>query len=331
MRSKRFSVVLIFSLLSGVGLVQYFSYKDSHPSTEDAYVQAHIVNIASRVSGPVVKLHVSENDYVNTGDILFEIDPSVFHAVLQGASANYELAKQAAGASDAKVGMAKSTLEEREIVLARAKRALERATSLAQKKLISEAEFDDATATYAESKASVASARADLRRAESELGVKGDGNARLREASAQRTAAQLDLAFTEVVAPVSGWVTNLTLREGAMVIARRSQFSIVEDSEWWIEANFKETDLKSMRPGQQTTIGVDMYPDLKLLGRVESLGAGSGAVFSLLPPENATGNWVKVTQRFPVRISIESRPDDPDRVRPLRVGASATVTVDVRE
>ena len=111
MRSKRFSVVLIFSLLSGVGLVQYFSYKDSHPSTEDAYVQAHIVNIASRVSGPVVKLHVSENDYVNTGDILFEIDPSVFHAVLQGASANYELAKQAAGASDAKVGMAKSTLD----------------------------------------------------------------------------------------------------------------------------------------------------------------------------------------------------------------------------
>jgi membrane fusion protein (multidrug efflux system) len=331
MRSKRFSAVLVFSLLSGVGLIQYLSYKDSHPSTEDAYVQAHIVNIASRVSGPVIKLHVSENDYVNSGDVLFEIDPSVFLAIVQGAAANYELAAQSAGASDAEVGVAKSTLEERKVSLSRAKRALERATSLAQKKLISEAEFDDATATYAEAKASVASASADLRRAESELGAKGEDNARLREASAQRTAAELDLAFTKVTAPVSGWVTNLSLREGAMVIGRRSQFSIVEDSEWWVEANFKETDLKSMRPGQRTIIEVDMYPDLVFQGHVESLGAGSGAVFSLLPPENATGNWVKVTQRFPVRISIESRHNDLDGIRPLRVGASATVTVDVRE
>ncbi|MAX28930.1 MAG: secretion protein [Thiotrichales bacterium] len=331
MRFKRFSTVLVFSLLSGVGLIQYLSYKDSHPSTEDAYVQAHIVNIASRVSGPVIKLHVSENDYVNAGDVLFEIDPSVFDAIVQGASANYELAAQSTGASDAEVGVAKSTLEERKVSLSRAKRALERATSLAQTKLISEAEFDDATATYAEAKASVASANADLRRAESESGAKGEDNARLREASAQRTAAELDLAFTKVIAPVSGWITNLSLREGAMVIARRSQFSIVENSEWWVEANFKETDLKSMRPGQQTTIEVDMYPDLTFQGHVESLGAGSGAVFSLLPPENATGNWVKVTQRFPVRISIESRHDDLDEIRPLRVGASATVTVDVRE
>ena len=138
MRFKRFSAVLVFSLLSGVGLIQYLSYKDSHPSTEDAYVQAHIVNIASRVSGPVIKLHVSENDYVNAGDVLFEIDPSVFDAIVQGASANYELAAQSTGASDAEVGVAKSTLEERKVSLSRAKRALERATSLAQKKLISE-------------------------------------------------------------------------------------------------------------------------------------------------------------------------------------------------
>jgi len=331
MRSKRFWAVVVFSFVSGVGLVQFLSYRDAHPSTEDAYVQAHIVNIASRVSGPVIKVHVSENEYVNRGDPLFDIDPSVFRTIVQAASANYALAMQTTGASDAEVEVAKSILEEREVSLARAKRALERASSLADVKLISEAEFDDATATYAESQASVASARADLRRAESELGVKGADNARLREAAAERTTAELDLSFTSVVAPVSGWVTNISMREGAMVIARRPQFSVVEDSEWWIEANFKETDLKSMRPGQSATIEVDMYPDLRLFGTVESLGAGSGAVFSLLPPENATGNWVKVTQRFPVRISLGRRQDDPEKIKPLRVGASATVKVDVRE
>ncbi len=331
MRSKRFWAVVIFSFISGIGLIQFFSYRDAHPSTEDAYVQAHIVNIASRVSGPVTEVHVSENDYVTAGDPLFNIDPSVFRAMVQAAIANYELATQTTGASDAEVGVAKSILQEREISLARAKRSFERASSLAEVKLISEASFDDASATYAEAKASVESARADLRRAVSELGVKGEDNARLREAAAERTAAELDLSFTSVVAPVSGWVTNISMREGAMVIARRSQFSIVENSEWWIKANFKETDLKSMRPGQDATVEVDMYPDLRLSGTVESLGAGSGAVFSLLPPENATGNWVKVTQRFPVRIALEQRQNDRDKVTPLRVGASATVTVDVRE
>ncbi len=128
---------------------------------------------------------------------------------------------------------------------------------------------------------------------------------------------------------MAGWVSNISLREGAMIIAERPQFSIVEDGHWWVEANFKETDLHHMRPGDRATITIDMYPGLVLGGTVESLGAGSGAVFSLLPPENATGNWVKVTQRFPVRIRIDPRHDDPNNLKPLRVGASATVAVDV--
>ncbi|MEQ8497485.1 MAG: HlyD family secretion protein [Gammaproteobacteria bacterium] len=329
MRALRMLLLIVLCLGIAWGLRLYWEYRELHPSTDDAYVQAHIVDIAARVSGPVVAVHVAENDYVEAGDLLFEIDPATFAAAVASARARYDMAAQDTGASDAEVSVARSTLDERKVALARARRNLERATALAEAKLIAEVDFDDATATFAEAEAAVDSARADLRRAESEFGARGDQNARVRAAAAALTAAELELSFTRVVAPVSGWISNCDLREGAMVIAERPQFSIVQDGQWWVEANFKETELEHMHPGQRARITLDMYPDVELGGEVESLGAGSGAEFSLLPPENATGNWVKVTQRFPVRIHIAPRHDDPDGVRPLRVGASATVTVDV--
>lgn len=329
MRMLRMLLLIVLCLGIAYGLRLYWEYRELHPSTDDAYVQAHVIDIAARVSGPVVAVHVAENDYVEAGQALFEIDPSTFSAAVDSARARYDMAAQDTGASDAEVSVARSTLEERKVTLARASRNLERATTLAASNLIAEAAFDDAQATAAEAKAAVASARADLRRAESEFGARGDQNARVRAAAAALTAAELELSFTRVVAPVSGWISNCDLRAGAMVIAERPQFSIVQDGQWWVEANFKETELSHMRPAQPARITLDMYPDVELNGEVESLGAGSGAVFSLLPPENATGNWVKVTQRFPVRIRLAPRHDDPDNLRPLRVGASATVTVDV--
>ena len=329
MRSLRMLLLIGLCIGVGVSLKLYWNYRALHPSTDDAYLRAHIVNIAARVSGPVVAAHVRENDYVEAGAPLFDIDPSVFEATVAAAEAHYELAVQSAGADDAEVGVARSTLEEQQVILTRAIRNLERATSLAKTNLISVSEFDNASATHAEANAAVARARADLRRAQSKLGMTGNQNASLRAAGAALTAAKLELSFTRITAPVSGWITNTSLREGAMIIAERPQFSIVENQQWWVEANFKETDIGRMRPGLVTVITIDMYPDLKLTGTVESLGAGSGAVFSLLPPENATGNWVKVTQRFPIRIRIDPRIGAPDNLRPLRVGASATVTVDI--
>ncbi|MFT4580987.1 MAG: membrane fusion protein (multidrug efflux system) [Gammaproteobacteria bacterium] len=329
---RRLRMILLVGLCLGVGLglVRYWNYRILHPSTDDAYVQAHIVNIAARVSGPVITVHVAENEYVAAGARLFDIDPATFEATVASAQANYEIAAQATGASDAEVGVARSTLDEQDVALARAVRSLERATPLASSNLISVSEFDNAKATHAEATASVARAQADLRRAQSKLGVKGEGNANVRAAAATLRSANLELSFTHVVAPVAGWVSNISLREGAMIIAERPQFSIVENEQWWVEANFKETDLGNLRPGSRAAITIDMYPGLRIDGEVESLGAGSGAVFSLLPPENATGNWVKVTQRFPVRIRINPRNDDPDNLKPLRVGASATVTIDIQ-
>ncbi|MEQ8663678.1 MAG: HlyD family secretion protein, partial [Gammaproteobacteria bacterium] len=292
MRALRMLLLIVLCVGIAWGLRLYWEYRELHPSTDDAYVQAHIVDIAARVSGPIVAVHVAENDYVDAGDLLFEVDPSTFAAALASARARYDMAAQDTGASDAEVAVARSTLEERKVTLARARRNLERASALAASRLIAEAAFDDAKATFAEAEAAVDSARADLRRAESEFGARGDENARVRAAAAALTAAELELSFTRVVAPVAGWISNCDLREGAMVITERPQFSIVQDGQWWVEANFKETELNHMRPDQRARITLDMYPGVELTGAVESLGAGSGAVFSLLPPENATGNWV---------------------------------------
>jgi membrane fusion protein (multidrug efflux system) len=329
MRSKRFWFTVVFSCLTGIGIAVFFDYRDAHPITEDAYVKAHIVSIASRVSGPVLLMHVSDNEYVKEGQLLFELEPSSFETDTDEALANYRIALQKNAARKAMVESAKSYVQENTVVLARAKRTFERATTLAESELISESKFDLAAAEHARALASLRSAKADLLRAESELGVSGENNPIIKAAEARLQSAKLELNFTKVHAPVSGWVTNLSLRTGEMVIAERAQFSIVDDATWWVEANFKEVDLKRMRPNQSASIRIDMYPDLRLSGKVSSLGAGSGAVFSLLPPENATGNWVKITQRFPVTISLDRNEEGKNFARPLRVGSSAVVTVHV--
>ena len=131
-----------------------------------------------------------------------------------------------------------------------------------------------------------------------------------------------------MTAPASGWISKMSLRPGGIVQAGTPTLAMVEDSSWWVDANFRETDLGRIKPGQPATIKLDMYPGVTLEGVVESISAGSGASFSVLTPENATGNWVKVTQRFPIRIKITSAPD-PDR--PLRLGATATVKIDTTE
>ena len=329
MRSKRFWFTIAFSCLTGISIAVFFDYRDAHPLTEDAYVKAHIVSIASRVSGPVLRMHVSDNEYVKEGQLLFELEPSSFETDTDEALANYRIALQKNAARKAMVESAESYVQETSVVLSRAKRTFERATTLAESELISESKFDLAAAEHAKALASLRSANAALLRAESELGVFGENNPIVKAAEARLQSAKLELSFTKVYAPVSGWVTNLSLRIGEMVIAERAQFSIVDDATWWVEANFKEVDLKRMRPNQLASIRIDMYPDLRLSGRVSSLGAGSGAVFSLLPPENATGNWVKITQRFPVTISLDRNEDGENFARPLRVGSSAVVTVHV--
>jgi membrane fusion protein (multidrug efflux system) len=150
-----------------------------------------------------------------------------------------------------------------------------------------------------------------------------DITAQLQMARAELGQTLLDLQHTQIIAPVSGQIVNFTVRPGTMVSTGMPLFALVDTSQWWVDANYKETDLKRIKPRQPATIKIDIYPGLTLHGSVAAVSGGSGAAFSLFPPENATGNWVKVTQRFPVKILIQH----PDPNYPLRVGASSVVTI----
>jgi membrane fusion protein (multidrug efflux system) len=186
------------------------------------------------------------------------------------------------------------------------------------------AKGDDARATLEEAQAALAEARAHLEQARQDLGSSGEHNARIRAAEAVVARAKLDLSHTRITAPALGVLGEVDIRAGTFVEAGEHLFPLVENHSFWVDANFKETDLARIHPGQPAMVTVDMYPDKTFTGVVRSASPASGVAFSLLPPENATGNWVKITQRFPVRVAIT----DPDPARPLRIGASSEVTVD---
>jgi membrane fusion protein (multidrug efflux system) len=186
---------------------------------------------------------------------------------------------------------------------------------------------DQARTQYATAEAAVKAAEAGVAQARSALGRGGDDNAAVQSAVAAVRQADLDLQRTRVTSPANGVVANLTLQPGNSVQPSVPLFVVISDQEYWVDANFKETELKEIRPGQKAIIKSDVYPDHPFRGVVQSVSGGSGTAFSLLPPQNATGNWVKVTQRVPVRIRVE----DPDPQHPLRIGTTATVRVQKQE
>lgn len=310
----------------GVGLYFYWQYTDAHPASDDSYLQAGILAIAPQVGGAVATVNVVENQKVQRGDILFTIDTVALQAAQQAATAQLDQAKQQEIASAANIIAATAQLVSATAAQTEAQRDFDRQAPLAKAGTISSATMDQARSALDAADAGVQSAKAAIDVARAQHGGDGKLNAGVRAAEANLTLANTNLAYATVMAPTSGWVSNIDLRVGQILAAGQSQFSIVADDGWWIEANFKETDLTRIRPGMPATISVDMYPSVTLNGTVGSIGAGSGASFSLLPAQNATGNWVKVTQRFPVRIDLSDAPSDP--ALQLRVGASTTVTID---
>ena len=309
------------------GLWIWWQHERIHPSTDDAYLGANVLTIAPQVGGAVETVAVSENQHVNAGDLLFQIETGDLEASVEAAQASYDAAVQQTGAAVTDLSSLSAGIDSARAALTDAQDAYDRTARLVELGDAAQAALDQATAARDQAKAALDTAQSTLAAARERTGTPGDDNPAVRAARAQLTLAQINLARARVTAPVSGWVANLDLRPGALVRPDMPLFSLVEDGDWWVDANFKETDLARIRPGQPVTIGIDMYPGLTLDGTVESIGAGSGAVFSLLPPQNATGNWVKVTQRFPVRIGLDSRPGDPMRCSCASAPAP-TVTVD---
>jgi membrane fusion protein (multidrug efflux system) len=326
-KAARWLIALLALAIAGVFGYRFWRQSTLYATTENAYVNTDRADIAAQVSGPVEKVFVTENQPVKAGAPLFDIDPRSYQVALEKANAQLQLATQSVSQQDAAVAAAQAQVMQRQAELANAQANFRRTRRLVEQGFLSEQGGETASTQVATATAALRAAQANLEQARSALGTKGSDNATIHAAAAAVDQAMLDLQRTHVVAPADGVVTNLTLRPGDVIQPGASLFVIISNQHFWVDANFKETELTRIRAGEQATIEVDMYPGREFHGVVESLSGGSGTAFSLLPPQNATGNWVKVTQRVPVRIRVT----DPDPRWPLRVGTTATVKISLRD
>lgn len=324
-------------IAAGVYFTPKMLYSFSHESTDDAYVSGTIVPVSAEVKGKVVKVFVEDNQPVKAGAPLLEIYSADYANEVKEKGENRSILSAQKTELETSVNEAAKSLDRAHANLdaARADEAfaaneLQRYDALYKEALVSQSRYDRmksewrvAKAREEAGKASVAEAAAALETAKARLVTQ---NSRIKEAAASLDTARLDLRRTTVTAPISGRITKKNVDPGKYVQVGQPLLSIVDDKDVWVVANFKETQLKEMRVGQPVDIDVDAYAGRTFKGRVESFQSGTGAVFSLLPPENATGNFVKVVQRMPVKIVLDAA-HDPDH--PLWPGLSVTPHVDI--
>ncbi|MDE2582913.1 MAG: HlyD family secretion protein [Rhodospirillales bacterium] len=338
----RLAVLLIALALIG-GAIGYWWLTRNEVTTDDAFIDGHAVTVAPQVAGKVDALLVHDNQRVTAGQKLIEIDPRSYQAARDQAQARLEqaqaLAEEAAVTlaqiritAPAKLAAARASLATAQADARKADTDWRRQLRMPRQATTQQA-IDDATATHLAAAAAVARAQAALQEASTVSEQIAAAEARLHErrgavalARAELETAALDLARTTVRAPQAGWITKRNVEQGNFVQPGQAILALVT-RRLWVTANFKETALDRIRPGQRVRIHVDAYPELKLVGHVDSIQHGTGSRFSAFPAENATGNYVKIVQRVPVRIDIDSGLDP---TRPLPLGLSVEPTIRVR-
>ena len=327
-RPWRVPLMLLVPIFAVGGGLWYWFGSPGEVSTDNAYIKQDVVSIAGEITGLVVQVNVHENQHVKAGDVLYTIDPSTFRVAIAQADAQIATAQAQVTALQSDVGANTADLAGARDDLALAEAVYAREKALMERGFNTRARIDETQYAVASARDHLASIQAQVEKARAQLatGAQVPGvNPAIAAAQAQRAQAELNLSRTVIRAPANGTVTQSgRLMVGQMAFPGVPMLSLMRDGGARVDANFKETDLAHMRPGQPVDIRLDAYPDVKLKGHVESLGAGTGSEFSILPAQNATGNWVKITQRVPVRIAIDSKSD-----RPLIAGLSTTVTVHV--
>ncbi|HTQ52332.1 MAG TPA: HlyD family secretion protein [Candidatus Acidoferrales bacterium] len=321
----------------------------THESTDDAFIAAHVVSVAPRIAGQVTAIHVLDNEMVHSNDLLVEIDPADYSTSVtqkqssaDAAAANYQSMLAALNLMNEKVTTAEATADQSKADAeaaratdSRAQSDFQRSTELRKQNTISAQEFDAAQAAVREADANLAAAKqkaiaeaSKINESQAELSATeaavAMALAQVRQAQANVQAAQLDLSYTKIHAPGDGRVTRKAVERGDYVQIGQQLMSLVPTNVW-VLANFKESQLKKMKPGQRVEVEIDALGGRKFQAHVDSVQAGSGAAFSLLPPENATGNYVKVVQRVPVKILFDD-PLPPDH----NFGPGLSVTPSVR-
>jgi membrane fusion protein (multidrug efflux system) len=326
-KAARFGLAALVTLVAALLAFRYWEYQVRNPTTDDASVRANVVGIAAQVSGPILRTHIVDNQSVKKGDLLFEIDPRPFVLAVEEAQAKLDQTRDDIAAQDAAVKAARAEVANREAALAYARQYLDRISPLVQNNFITQNKRDDALAQVRSAEALLRQARHNLEVAQHTLGEVGSANARVRSAETALAVARLNLEYTRVWAPVNGLVTNLNLPVGTYVQAGRQFLALIDTDSWWFSANYRETVLKRVRPGQTATITLNTYPGRPFRGVVQGVSWGihqpDSATASLLPQVNPVVYWVRIAQRFPVRIDFV----DVDPSRPLRIGASGSVMI----
>ena len=325
--NKNIVIWSISTLIAFIAGIAYFHNKQYYPRTEDAYIQANIIQVGALVSGPVSKVCVSEHAQVKKEQLLFEIDPTPYQIALNQAKANLDFIKQKISAGSRSIEAIEATVKKTQAEAMHQKKQTARILSLKKQNLSSEAEAELATTLLAAAQANLMQIKSKLQEAKLQLGALDETNAQTRLAQAALESAERNLRLTKVHAPIDGQLQQFKIRQGQIINQNQPLFALIEDGSTWISANFKETDLTRIKIGQPAKIKVDMYPGKTFEGKVATISRGSGSAFSLLPAENASGNWVKITQRFPVKITIANLDNDHF---PLRVGSSCKVTINTK-
>lgn len=311
------------ALLALLAVIFYYSlFIAPYESTDDAFIDGYVTMISSRVPGQVARLTITDNQEVRAGDVLLEIDSRDYEASLSQARADLTAAQSQTDQSQAQVKVSEAKVAQAQAAVLAAEAEAQRATNDLQRyesvesRAVSKSAFDLAQAQARAATADLEAARSQTKAAEagvvlSQAGVE-TANATVQQAEARLQQAELNLSYTRIVAPRDGRITARTVQLGNYVQPGEILLTLVP-KDVWVVANFKETQLTSLRPGQPVELSLDAYPNRMFKGRVDSLQAGTGARFSLLPPENAVGNYVKVVQRVPVKIVFaEPLPDDLD-------------------
>jgi membrane fusion protein (multidrug efflux system) len=353
-RKKKKIAFIIFPVIVIIGAMAiyfYLRYKETHISTDDAFVDGRIHVIASKIPGTVKALYINDNQLVKKKDLLLEIDPMDYDVKVKEAQAGLETEKTRLSEIQNRVATAKKQLSEiiasleaaqanlelQKANLELAKVNFQRAEFLLKKEAIPKQQYDTSKTTYEVNMAQVKAAGDNVKQLEASLETQKavikqaesglpPQEAQIRQRDAVLKGTELNLGYTKIYAPADGYITKRTVEIGNQIQTAQPLMAVVPlaQEEIWVTANYKETELKNVGPGQKVEIKVDTYPGKVFHGRINSIMAGTGAVFSLFPPENATGNFVKIVQRVPVKIVLE-KGEDPQHL--LRIGMSVVPTI----